>query len=170
MRLNRHVLRRLQTVHTVTVKRDILHTVKRAKVNCKGHIRRRSCLLNHTIAWKIEETMTGMGKRGRRRKQLLDDLKEKTYWKLKEEALDRTLWRTGFGKGYGAVARRTTESIKRYAIVTEIRLSLQDYEYSKKSEGQLQGSHPAQKPPFKSHYCMKDKRNDERDGETRKTT
>jgi hypothetical protein len=34
------------------------------------------------------------GRRGRRRKQLLDDLKEKIrYWKLKEEALDRTLWR-----------------------------------------------------------------------------
>jgi hypothetical protein len=32
------------------------------------------------------------GRRGRRRKQLLDDLKEKRgYWKLKEEALARTL-------------------------------------------------------------------------------
>jgi hypothetical protein len=32
-------------------------------------------------------------------KQLLDDLKEKRgYWKLKEEALDRTLWGTGFGR------------------------------------------------------------------------
>ena len=41
------------------------------------------------------------GRRGKRRKQLLDDLKEKTeYWKLKDEALDRTLWRTGFGGGY----------------------------------------------------------------------
>jgi hypothetical protein len=36
---------------------------------------------------KIEVT----GRRVRRRKQLLDDLKEKKrYWKLKEEALDRT--------------------------------------------------------------------------------
>jgi hypothetical protein len=42
------------------------------------------------------------GRRGRRRKQLLDDLQEKkSYWKLKEEALDRTLWRTCFGRGYG---------------------------------------------------------------------
>jgi hypothetical protein len=33
-------------------------------------------------------------------RQLLDDLKEKKrYWKLKEEALDRTLWRTRFGRG-----------------------------------------------------------------------
>ena len=32
------------------------------------------------------------GRRGRRRKQLLDDLKEKTrHWKLKEEELDGTL-------------------------------------------------------------------------------
>jgi hypothetical protein len=45
-----------------------------------------------------------------RRKQLLDDLKEKKrYWKLKEEALDHTLWRTRFGRGYGPVVRKTTE-------------------------------------------------------------
>jgi hypothetical protein len=32
------------------------------------------------------------GKRGRRGKQLMDDLKEKRrHWELKEEALDRTL-------------------------------------------------------------------------------
>jgi hypothetical protein len=49
-------------------------------------------------------------RRGRRRKQLLDDLKEKKrYWKLKEEALDHTLWRTGFGRGCGPVVRQTTE-------------------------------------------------------------
>jgi hypothetical protein len=42
------------------------------------------------------------GRRGRRRKQLLDDLKGKRrYWKLKEAALDRTLWRNRFGRGYG---------------------------------------------------------------------
>jgi hypothetical protein len=42
--------------------------------------------------------MTGI--RGRRRKQLLDDLKEKRgYWKLKEEALDRTPWISRFVTG-----------------------------------------------------------------------
>jgi hypothetical protein len=47
-----------------------------------------------------------MERRGRRRKQLVDDLKEKRrYWKLKEEALDRTLWRTRFVRGYGPVVR-----------------------------------------------------------------
>jgi hypothetical protein len=46
------------------------------------------------------------GRRGGRRKQLLDDLKEnRRYWKLKEEALDRTLWRTRFGRDYGPVVR-----------------------------------------------------------------
>jgi len=43
-----------------------------------------------------------MGRRGRRRKQLLNNLEEtRIYCKLKEEALDRTLWRTRFGGGYG---------------------------------------------------------------------
>jgi len=51
---------------------------------------------------KIE--MTGRG--GRRSKQLLVDLKEKTgYWKLNYIVLDRTLWRIIFGKGYGPVVR-----------------------------------------------------------------
>ena len=36
--------------------------------------------------------------------QLVDDHKVKRgYWKLKEEALDHTLWRTCFGRGYGRV-------------------------------------------------------------------
>jgi hypothetical protein len=36
---------------------------------------------------------------GKRSKQLLDDLtKKRGYCKLKEEALHRTVWRTGFGK------------------------------------------------------------------------
>jgi len=50
-----------------------------------------------------------MERRGRRHKQLLGHLKEmRRYWKLKEEALGVTLWRTGFGRGYGAVVRQTT--------------------------------------------------------------
>jgi len=50
-----------------------------------------------------------MGRRGRRRKQLLDDLKENTgYWELKEEALDRTLWRTRFARNYGPVVKQST--------------------------------------------------------------
>jgi hypothetical protein len=45
-------------------------------------------------------------RRGRRRKQQLDDFQEaRRYWNLKEEALDSTLWRTRFGRGYGAIVR-----------------------------------------------------------------
>jgi hypothetical protein len=40
-----------------------------------------------------------MGRRERRRKQLLDDLKEMSgYWKLKEKALDHSLERNLFGR------------------------------------------------------------------------
>ena len=43
---------------------------------------------------------------GRRRKQLLDDLEEKRrYWLLKEEALDRGLWRHRFGRGFAPFVR-----------------------------------------------------------------
>jgi hypothetical protein len=50
------------------------------------------------------------GRRGRRHKLLLDDLKEKRgYWKLKEEALDRFLWRARFRRGFGPAVRQTAE-------------------------------------------------------------
>jgi hypothetical protein len=43
------------------------------------------------IEGKLEGRTEMMGRQGRRRKQLLDDLNEKRrYRKLKEEALDRT--------------------------------------------------------------------------------
>jgi hypothetical protein len=46
------------------------------------------------------------GRLGRRLKPLLDNLKEKQrYWKLKEETLDGTVWRTGFGGGHGPVVK-----------------------------------------------------------------
>jgi hypothetical protein len=49
-------------------------------------------------------------RRRRRRKPLLDDLKEKRrYCKLKEEALDRTVWRTCSGRGCGPVARQSKD-------------------------------------------------------------
>jgi hypothetical protein len=88
------------------MKKYILHTIKRRKANWIGHILPRNCLLKRVIEGKIEGRIEMTGKRGRRRKQLLDDLKEKRrYWKLKEEALDRTLWRTRFGRDYGPVVR-----------------------------------------------------------------
>ena len=56
----------------------------------------------------LQEEVTG--RQGRRRKRLLDDLKETTrYWKLKEEALDRGLWKTRCGRGCGSVVRTDYE-------------------------------------------------------------
>jgi hypothetical protein len=47
---------------------------------------------------------------GIRIKKLLDDLKERRgYTHLKEEALDRTMWRAGFGRGFGPVVRQTAK-------------------------------------------------------------
>jgi hypothetical protein len=93
----------------VKEERNIVHTIKRRKANWIGHILRRTCLLKHVIEGKIEGTIKVTGGRGKRRKQLLNDLKEKRrYWKLKD-ALARTLWRTRFGRGYGPVVRQTAE-------------------------------------------------------------
>ena len=72
-----------------------------------SYILRRNCLLSGLIEGKIKGKMQGTRKRRRRRKQILDDLKERRrYWKLKEEALDRSLWRTRFGNGYGPAVRQ----------------------------------------------------------------
>jgi hypothetical protein len=50
------------------------------------------------------------GRRGRKRRKLLDDLKERRgYSHLKEEALYRTMWRARFERGLGPVVRQTTE-------------------------------------------------------------
>ena len=49
-------------------------------------------------------------RRGRRRKKLLDDLKDRRgYSHLKEEALDRTMWRNRFGGGFRPVVRQNNE-------------------------------------------------------------
>ena len=49
-------------------------------------------------------------RRGRRRKKLLDDLKEgRGYCQLKEEALDRTMGMNHFGRGFGPVVPQITD-------------------------------------------------------------
>jgi hypothetical protein len=50
------------------------------------------------------------GRRGRKRRKLLDDVKErKGYSHLKEEAPDRTMWTARFGRGFGSVVRQTAK-------------------------------------------------------------
>jgi hypothetical protein len=102
-------VRNKEVLHRVKEERNIVHTIKRRKANKIGHILRRNCLLKHVFLVKIEGRIEVEERRGRRRKQLLDDLKEKRgYCKFKGEALDRTMWRTHFGRGYGHV-RQTTQ-------------------------------------------------------------
>jgi len=75
-----------------------------------GHILRRNCLLQRVIEGKIQGEIEVTGRQGRRRAKLLDELKERRgYSHLKEEALDRTVWRARFGRGFGPVVRQTTK-------------------------------------------------------------
>jgi len=85
----------------VKEQRNILHEIRKRKVNWIGHILRRNCLLQRVIEGKIKGGIEVTGRRGRKRRKLLDDLKEtKGYSHLKEEALDRTVWTARFGKGF----------------------------------------------------------------------
>ena len=88
----------------VNEQRNILHDIRKRKANWIGHILRRNCLLHHVIEGKIKGQMEVTRRRGRRRKKLLDDLKDRRgYCQLKEEDLDRTMWRNRFGRASGPV-------------------------------------------------------------------
>jgi len=64
----------------------------------------------HIIERKIEERVKVTGRRRKRIKLLLDDLKEKrSCWKLKQEAPDRTMWRTPAERVSGSVVGEVTE-------------------------------------------------------------
>jgi len=63
-----------EVLRKVTKERNILHTIKRSEANWIGHILRRNWLLKYVVEGKIETRIEAMGRRGRRRKQVLDDL------------------------------------------------------------------------------------------------
>jgi len=101
----------------VNDQRNILHEIIKRKANWIGHILRRNCILKQVIEGKIKGEMEVGRRRGRRRKKLLYDLEDRRgYSHLKEEALDRTMWRHRFGGGFGPVVRQNTEwiSVVRY--------------------------------------------------------
>jgi len=84
----------------VNEQRNILHEIIKRKAKWIGHILRRNCLLIQVIEGQIEVTR----RQERRCKKLLDDLKDrKAYCELKEEPLDRTMWRNHFLRGFGPV-------------------------------------------------------------------
>ena len=55
---------------------NILHEISKRKANWIGHILRRNCILKQVIEGKLKGGMELTRRRGRRRRKLLDDLKE----------------------------------------------------------------------------------------------
>jgi len=97
-------VRNEEVLHRSEEERSILCAVRRRKTNWIGHMFCGNCLLKHVTEGKTDV----MGRQARKRKQLVDVLKEKrVYWKMKEETLDRTVCRTGFGGGCGSLVRHT---------------------------------------------------------------
>ena len=94
----------------VNEQRNILHEIRKRKTNWIGHILRRNWLLQQVIDGKIKRQIEVTRRWGRWRKKLLDDLKDRRrYCQLKEEALDRTMWRNRFGRGFGPVVWQITD-------------------------------------------------------------
>jgi hypothetical protein len=61
----------------VKEQRIIVHEISKWKANWIGHILRRNCLLQRVIEGKIKGGIDVTGRRGKRRRKLLDDLKER---------------------------------------------------------------------------------------------
>jgi hypothetical protein len=94
----------------VKEQRNILHEIRKRKANWIGHILHRNCLLQQVTEGKIQGGIEMTGRKGRRRRKLLDELKKwRGYSHLKEKSLDRTMWRARFGRGFRPVVRQTTK-------------------------------------------------------------
>ena len=90
--------------------RNILHDISKRKANWVGHILCRNCHIQRVIKVKIKVGIEVIGRRGRRCRKLLDDLKERRgYSHLKEEALDRNVRTARFGRRFGPVVRQATK-------------------------------------------------------------
>jgi hypothetical protein len=105
-------------LNRVKEQRNILHEICKRKANWIGHILRRNCILQRVIEGRIKGGIEVTGRRGRSRRQLLDDLKERRgYSHLKEGALDCTMWRVRFGRGFGPVVRQTAKLMKHVTVL-----------------------------------------------------
>jgi hypothetical protein len=91
----------------IGAKRTLLNNILHRKPNWIGHILRTNCLLHDAIEGQMTE-MKGVG----RRKQLLDDLRNRRCWELKEEAEDRNRWKRQFiNRTY---RRKVLDCVSRY--------------------------------------------------------
>ena len=103
-------MRNEEALLRVKEQRHILHELLKLKTNWIGNILRRNCLLQRVIKGKIKGWTKVTGRRGRRRRKLLDDLQERSgYFHLKEEALDRNMCRARFGRGFEPFVRQTIQ-------------------------------------------------------------
>jgi hypothetical protein len=83
-----------EVLFRVNEQRNILHEIRKRKANWIGRISRRNCLLKQVIEGKIKGEMEVTRIWGRIHKKLLHDLNDRRgYCHLKEEALDRAMWR-----------------------------------------------------------------------------
>jgi hypothetical protein len=98
-------VRNKEVLLRVKGQRNILHEIIKQKANWIGHILCRNCLLRQVIEGNIKGGIEVTGRRGRRSRKLLDDLKERIgYFDL-----DRTMWRVHFVIGCGSVVRQTAK-------------------------------------------------------------
>jgi len=103
-----HGVRNEEVLLRVKEQENILHEISKGKANWIGHILRRNCLLQRVIKGMVKGGLEVTGKRGRRNRKLLDDLKERRgYSCLKEGAFDRTMWRVRFGRIFEPVVSQT---------------------------------------------------------------
>ena len=80
------LVRNEEVLLRVMEQRNILHEICKRQANWIGHILRRNCHLQRVIERKINGRIEVTGRRGRGRRKLLDDLKERRgYSHLKEE-------------------------------------------------------------------------------------
>jgi hypothetical protein len=104
-----------EVLHRVKEERNIVHTVNRRKANWIGYILRGNCFLKNVTEGKVEGMIEVTGGQGRRRKEVLNELKEtRDNVKLREEALNRTVWRTGYERGYRPVVKQTRECMNEW--------------------------------------------------------
>jgi hypothetical protein len=90
-------VRNEKVLHRVKEERNIIHTIQRMMANWIGQILSRNCLIKHNTERRIGRGIKVTGRQGRRRTQLLNNLKQKRwYWKLsgriKSHSVENSLW------------------------------------------------------------------------------
>jgi hypothetical protein len=87
-----------EVLHRVRTEGNVLHTIKRRNADWTGCILRRNCHLKHATEGKM-----GLGEEEEDVSSFWLTLREDEILELKEKAIERTIWRTRFGRAYGSV-------------------------------------------------------------------